>query len=119
MYYLLIVTLEECPYSIATINLLDTFKIIYKHLKVKIKDKENFKTIEIDTFPQIYLKKNKTNDTLLLGGYNDLNEFINTFIKQNYCDENKIKFQLKYKYWHKKPILRLIELFNQKQGSLL
>ena len=57
MYYLLIVTLEGCPYSMATINLLDTFKIIYKHLKVKIKDKENFKTIEIDTFPQIYLKK--------------------------------------------------------------
>ena len=114
MYYLFIVILEGCPYSMSVINLLDSFKIKYKYLKVIEKDKEKFKTVEIDTFPQVYLKKNKTNDTLLLGGYTDLNYFIDLFIKQKYYEKNIIKFQNKYNLWQKKPILRLIEIINQK-----
>ena len=115
MYYLFIVILEDCIYSTSVINLLDSFKIKYKHLKVMQKDKDKFKTIEIDTFPQIYLKKNKNNDSLLLGGYNDLKYFIDLFIKQKYNEKNIIKFQNKYIFWQKKPILRLIEIINQKQ----
>ncbi len=112
MYYLFVVTLENCPWSNAAIDLLNSFKIKYKHLKVNNNNKEKFKTDEINTFPQIYLKKDRTNDSLLLGGYSTLKEFIDTFINQKY-DENKInQFTKKYNYWQKKPILRLIEIIN-------
>jgi glutaredoxin len=114
MYYLFVVTLEDCPYSMAAIDLLNSFKIKYKHLKVNKNEKEKFKTVEINTFPQIYLKKNKTNDSLLLGGYNNLKEFVDTFINQKYDEKKILEFQNKYQLWHKKPILRLIEIINQK-----
>ena len=42
MYYLFIVILEDCIYSTSVINLLDSFKIKYKHLKVMQKDKDKF-----------------------------------------------------------------------------
>jgi glutaredoxin len=113
MYYLFVVTLEDCPYSMAAIDLLNSFKIKYKHLKVNRNEKEKFKTVEINTFPQIYLKKNKTNDSLLLGGYSNLKEFVDTFINQKYDEKKILQFQNKYLLWHKKPILRLIEIINQ------
>ena len=112
MYYLFVVTLEDCPYSMAALDLLNSFKIKYKHLKVNRNEKEKFKTVEINTFPQIYLKKTKTNDSLLLGGYSNLKEFVDTFINQKYDEKKILQFQNKYQLWHKKPILRLIELFN-------
>ena len=112
MYYLFVVTLDNCPWSKAAIDLLNSFKIKYKHLKVNQNNKEKYKTSEINTFPQIYLKKNSSNDSLLLGGYNNLKDFIDTFINQKY-DDNKINlFQQKYHMWHKKPILRLIEIIH-------
>jgi glutaredoxin len=114
MYYLFVVILENCPYSMYAINLLDTLKIKYKYLIVKINEKEKYKTEEINTFPQIYLKKEITNDSLLLGGFNDLEYFIKTFINQKYNKKNILIFKNKYKYWHKKPILRLLEIINQK-----
>jgi len=113
MYYLFIVVLENCPYSINAIKLLDNLKIKYKYLIVKTNEKEKYKTEEINTFPQIYLKKN-TNDSLLLGGLSDLDYFIKTFIHQTYDKKNILIFNNKYKYWHKKPILRLLEIINQK-----
>lgn len=112
MYYLYIITLEDCPYSIAAIDLLNSLKIKYKRLKVNGINKEKYKTEEINTFPQIYLKKK--NDTLLLGGYSNLKEFIDTFINQNYNEKNILKFHNKYKSWNKKSILRLLEIINQK-----
>ena len=113
MYYLFVVTLEDCPYSMAAIDLLNSFKIKYKHLKVNRNEKEKFKTVEINTFPQIYLKKNKSNDSLLLGGYSNLKEFVDTFINQKYDEKKILEFHNKYQMWHKKPILRLIEIINQ------
>jgi glutaredoxin len=112
MYYLFVVTLEDCPWSNAAIDLLNSFKIKYKHLKVNKNEKEKYKTVEINTFPQIYLKKNVNNDTLLLGGYSNLKEFVDTFINQKFDDKKIIDFQKKYQLWHKKPILRLIEIIN-------
>ena len=115
MYYLFIVILENCPYCIYAINLLDSLKIKYNYLIVKINEKEKYKTEEINTFPQIYLKKKFTNDSLLLGGFDDLQYFIETFINQKYNEKNILIFKNKYKDWQKKPILRLLEIINQKQ----
>lgn len=112
MYYLYIITLEDCPYSIAALELLDSLNIKYKHIIVTQTNKEKYKTKEIDTFPQIYLVKD--NKKLLLGGYSDLKEFIDKFINQKYNEENILKFQQKYKLWNKKLILRLLEIISQK-----
>jgi glutaredoxin len=112
MYYLYIITLENCPYSIAALDLLNSLNIKYKHLIVNQTNKEKYKTEEINTFPQIYLLKNGTK--LLLGGYSDLDEFINLFIKQKYNNKTILKFQQKYKLWNKKLILRLLEIIIQK-----
>ena len=112
MYYLFIITLEDCFYCEAAINLLNSFKIKYKYLKVNRNEKDKFKTTEISTFPQVYLKQN--NNTLLLGGYDNLKEFIDKFINQIYNKETFLKFQNKYKLWKKKFILRLLEIIIQK-----
>jgi glutaredoxin len=112
MYYLYIITLEDCSYSVAAIDLLNSLNIKYKRLKVNEINKEKYKTEEINTFPQIYLKKK--NDTLLLGGYNNLKEFIDIFINQKYNKKKILKFHNKYKLWNKKSILRLLEIINQK-----
>jgi len=111
MYYLFIVVLENCPYSIATVELLNSFKIKYKILNVERNDKEKYKTNEIDTYPQIYLKKTPSYDSLLLGGYSNLKEFIDTFINQEYNEKNINVFNKKYS-WNKKAILRLIEILH-------
>jgi len=111
MYYLFIVVLENCPYSISAIELLNSFKIKYKILNVKRTDKEKYKTNEIDTYPQIYLKKTPSNDSLLLGGYSNLKEFIDTFINKEYNEKNITIFNKKY-LWNKKAILRLIEILH-------
>jgi len=112
MYYLYIITLEDCPFSIAALELLDSLNIKYKHLIVSQTNKEKYKTKEIDTFPQIYFVK--YDKKLLLGGYSDLNKFINLFIKQKYNNKTILKFQQKYKLWNKKLILRLLEIIIQK-----
>ena len=112
MYNVYIITLEDCPYSIAAIDLLNSLNIKYKHLKVNRINKEKYKTKEINTFPQIYLKKK--NNALLLGGYSNLKEFIDIFINQEYNEEIILKYHNKYKLWNKKSILRLLEIINQK-----
>lgn len=113
MYYLYIITLEDCPFSIAALELLDSLNIKYKHLLIVNRiNKEKYKTEKIDTFPQIYLVKDGTK--LLLGGYSDLKEFIDKFINQKYNNKTILKFQQKYKLWNKKLILRLLEIIIQK-----
>ena len=112
MYYLYIITLKDCPYSIAALELLDSLNIKYKRLKVNEINKEEYKTKEIDTFPQIYLVKDGTK--LLLGGYDKLKEFIKVFKNQKYNEENILKFHDNNKLWNKKFILRLIKIINKK-----
>lgn len=110
-YYLLIVSLDGCPYSKAAVELLDNFKIKYQIINVDWNNKDKYKTNQINTFPQIYLKRKSNNQTLLLGGYNDLKYFIDMFINQKYNEKNIILFQKKYSFWSKHAILRTIELF--------
>lgn len=111
MYYLKIITLEKCQYSDKVIELLDINKIEYKNKKINNINKNIYKNSLIDTFPQIYLKKNNTKGSLLLGGYSDLIYCLNLFKDNDNDNDNKKIFIDKYK-WSDKATTRLIELIN-------
>lgn len=111
-YYIYAVLLEGCSYSKAAFELLQNHKIKNKIKIVTFENKEKFKLENYSTYPQIFLKKEKTIDSLFLGGYSDLNELINTFKNNNYDENNIILFINKYNWWSKKAILRCIELIN-------
>ena len=105
-YKLKVIVLENCPYSIAAVELLNNYNIKFQKILVKQNNKEKFKTNEISTFPQIYMINN--NEQLLLGGYSDLEEIINIIKSKNL---DKIKDELKEKYSNNKIILRIIKIF--------
>ena len=109
-YYLKAVLLEGCPYSIAAKDLLAVNKIPVKITNVNQTNKNQFKTNIISTFPQIYLCKYNNNGTQLLGGYDDLNDFISKF-KGKYNENLIHEFMGKYS-WSKKATLRMIQLIN-------
>jgi glutaredoxin-related protein len=112
MYYLFIVILENCPFSENVVKLCERHNINFKSLKITLNEKDNYKTADIKTFPQVYLKKDNTKDSLLLGGFSDFNNFINTFHKK-YDQKDLINFQKQYSLWNKKSILRVIEIINK------
>ena len=112
MYYLYIIVLENCPYSMAALELLDSLNIKYKRLSVSATNKDTYKTKEINTFPQIYLKKTVSNHSILLGGYDKLKQFIDIFINKPYDEKNIIKYNKENKLWTKKLILRLMEIMH-------
>jgi glutaredoxin len=114
MYYLFFVVLENCPFSEAVVDLCNKHKIDYKSLIISRNEKDKYKTDEINTFPQVYLKKTRTNDSLLLGGFTDFELFFNTFANKKYNLNNVNIFTKKYPMWNKRAILRLIELINKK-----
>jgi len=113
-YYLHIVALINCPYSNASIELVKDQKFKSVITKVDNNNKDNYKTDDIDTFPQIYLKKNNNPGSLLLGGHTELKKFFDTFHVTEYKKENVDKFIEQNTRWTKKPVLRLIELINNK-----
>ena len=110
-YYVKAILLQNCPYSIAAQQLLNNFKIPHQITHITENEKITFKNDSIDTFPQIFLRKYNTNGNLLLGGYDDLNYFVQTFKGKKLSDENINKFMAKYK-WSKKATLRFIQLIN-------
>jgi glutaredoxin len=110
-YYIKAVLLENCSYSNKADKLLKEHNIKYTRIDVDSNSKDNYKTSLITTFPQIYLCKNNTLGSQLLGGYDDLSYFIDTF-KKPYLDNNKTtEFMNKYK-WSKKGTLKLIQIIN-------
>lgn len=111
MYYIKAIVLENCPYSIAASELLTKLKIPNEILNINYDNKNKYKNENIDTFPQIYLVKKNSNGHLLLGGYDDLNNFIENYKSQKISDKNIELFMNKYK-WSKKATLRLIQLIN-------
>ena len=113
MYYIKIISLEGCPYSISAENLLTNMKIKHNLIRIKYNDCDKYITDDIQTFPQIYLKKNNSKGSLLLGGYDDLKYSIDLFKGQKLNDNNINNFMKKYN-WSKKSVLRLIELYNIK-----
>jgi glutaredoxin len=111
-YSLKAILLGNCPYSNSAYELLKIHNIPVETIWINQLNKENYKTNLINTFPQIYLKKNNSNGNLLLGGYDDLNNFISTFLKKKISDSN-INFFMEKSKWSKKSTLRLIQLINK------
>jgi len=112
-YYLHVIALDGCPYSKEAIELLNSNNNLKKKIiNIPYTDIDKFKTDEISTFPQIYLKKNNSNGNLLLGGCSELKNFYNTFYKQKLSETNINKFIDQNKNWSKKATLRFIELIN-------
>ena len=112
-YYINAILLKNCSYSNAANELLKNHKIKNKIEVVTSENKEKFKLENYNTYPQIFLKKEYSNDSLLLGGYSDLNEFVNTFKNSKYDENNITQFRNKYNWWSKKAVLRFIELINK------
>lgn len=111
-YYIYAILLKGCSYSNAAYDLLENHKIKKQLEIVTPENKEKFKLENYSTYPQIFLKKNNAVDSLFLGGYSDLNNFITTFKNNKYDENNIIQFKNKYNWWSKKAILRMIELIN-------
>ena len=111
-YYLYCVILENCPYSDAANELLNSYKNIKKEVTIiKRSEKDKYKTDVINTFPQIYLKRYNTPGTKLIGGYTDIKYIINTF--RNNTDKTYMTNYLNNNNsWNKKTLLRLIQLIN-------
>jgi len=105
------ILLKNCGYSNAAHELLQSHNIPLKLIWVDDSNKNVYKTQQIDTFPQIYLKRKTSKGTLLLGGYNDLSNVISIFYKQKISDDNINNWTNKSK-WSKKSTLRLIQLIN-------
>lgn len=105
-YKLRFIGLNGCPYSLAAYELIKDNKnadITW----ISQENKYEYKTTQIQTFPQIYLKKN--NQEILLGGYDDLIKAIDK-LKNNY---NIDEFQKIYVNFNKKKTLRLAHILNQ------
>jgi len=112
-YYFHAIVLENCPYSNAALELFKEFKnnkVIIT--TVNQRNKENYKTEEISTFPQIYFKKNNSKGSLLLGGYSELKNIVDSFKNKEYSIDKINNFISNNKKWSKKAVLRLIELIN-------
>ena len=110
MYYFLAILLNDCPYSIALKDLLNSSS--YKHLKVEYINvdhttKYKYKNNIIDTFPQLYFKKTNSKENILLGGYDSFINLINA--TNNSLDDIKKKISNEYPTLSNKIILRLIK----------
>lgn len=113
MYYLQLISLKDCPYSEAANSLVNDNKINSKITIVNRNEKDKFKTKEIDTFPQVYLKKENSNGSVLLGGYTELKSYYDLVQSgKNKKDSlTQIKSQIKNNInISEKSILRLMEL---------
>ena len=113
MYYLQLISLKDCPYSEAANSLVTNNKINSKITIVNRNEKDKFKTKEIDTFPQVYLKKEDSNGSILLGGYTELKSYYDLVQsgKNNNDALANIKNSIKTNQnMSDKSILRLIQL---------
>ncbi len=104
-----VIVLENCPYSIAAVELLTNHNIKFTKILVNQETKYKYKTEKISTFPQIYLINN--NETLL-GGYSDLEDIINIINSSIKLETIKNKLNKKYISFDKKNILRIIQKFS-------
>lgn len=111
-YFIKAILLEGCSYSNAAYQLLKTHQLPTDITWVNQSNKENYKTDQINSFPQIYLKKINSNGSLLLGGYQELENSINTFYGQKISESN-INNWMEKKLWSKKSTLRLVQLINK------
>jgi len=106
-----IILLENCQYSELAYDLVNKYNIKSKITNVSHSEKNKFKSIDIATYPQIYMKRQNKHDSFLIGGYDNLNELFTLFYKKQYNIHNVEKMMAKYNM-SKKLILRFIELIN-------
>ena len=118
MYSLKALVLEGCPYCENLEKLLIEYKIPTEYIKTNYENKNEFKMkYNIQTFPQVYLVKNKDDKGILIGGYNDVKEIID-YIKNNNYDKIKEYIKNKYYFINNKKMLRLIQVFAHKDLEL-
>jgi glutaredoxin len=107
-YYIKVVILKDCPFSKNALKLLEKYKIPLKIINVDSNNKELYKFKDINTFPQIYLKRKNKKGHLLLGGYTELNNFINDINSNNKIDDLIIKYK-----WSKIAIIKFMDLIQR------
>ena len=112
-YFIKAIMLENCPYSINADKIIKQYNLPHKILWIDNNSKNKYVNNMIQTFPQIYLKKENAMNSLLLGGYTELQNFMNTFYDK-YSENDINKFMEINPRWSKKGTLRLIELINNK-----
>jgi len=116
-YYLHSIILKNCPHSIAAYQLLKNIHNNKSQITiVDINDKEKYKTDNIQTFPQIYLKRQNRKGSLLIGGNDELQKLFKLFHKTKYPNNNKfdeaINEVINNNNLSKKSIFRFIDLIN-------
>ena len=112
-YYLHSVILKNCPYSNAAHELLQNNSKIKKKITfINDSNKEKYKTNQINTFPQIYLKRQNKNGSLLIGGYTEFKQLFDLFYKTKYSHDNVTQIINNNNKWSKKSLLRFIQLIN-------
>jgi glutaredoxin len=111
-YSLKIIVLENCPYSMAAVELLNNYNIKFKQITVNQETKHKYKTDIISTFPQIYIIEQ--DKELLIGGYLDIEEIINIINQNKNLTNIKKNLNKKYTKFDNKRILRIIEIFINK-----
>ena len=109
MNELKIISLNNCPYSMAAEELIKNFKNT-KDLKINVniinvsqEEKSQYKNSEIDTFPQIYF------NNILLGGYDNFNEIYLDVKGTKQLDDMIKIIQNKTSIYERKHMLRLIK----------
>jgi len=113
MYYIDIILLEGCQYSNQAYDLLVNNQIKHKKVIVNNSNKHLYKSNDIDTYPQIYLKKYNNNGSVLIGGYDNLNKLFKLFHGKELDDKNILNIMNEYNI-SKKASLRIFELINSK-----
>ena len=111
-YSLHAIILEGCPHSMAADNLLNNLKSNKEITLITHENKEKYKTDEINTFPQIYLKKESNNSSLLLGGNSDIQQIFKLFYKKKYEPEKVNKYLEENLQLNKRSLLNLIKIIN-------
>lgn len=110
-YYLHLILLKDCHHSLNSFETVNNLKIKNESKWISTEEEKEMYKENYPTFPQIYLKKENSNGSLLLGGNDDLQKFIGLFYKQKYNNKYIDNFMDKSK-WSKKATLRMIELIN-------
>lgn len=110
MYYLQLISLKDCPYSEAAQSLLKDNNINHELVLVNRNEKDKFKTDNISTFPQIYLKKENSNGSVLIGGYDLLKEYYDSAKNTKNLDKLKKVIKKNSSDISEKSVLRFIQL---------
>lgn len=73
-YYIYGIILDGCPYSMMADELIRNNTSRFEILNVNHDNKNEYKNDNIQTFPQIYLKKYNSNFSELIGGYTEFKQ---------------------------------------------